>query len=86
MPAKCTSIVLLCSHAVDKYPRQEDLHAFSIPQGVFVKLHEGTWHAGPLFASQKPCSFANLELADTNVVDHNTHVYAKDDLQFEISP
>ena len=28
------------------------------------------------------CSFFNLELADTNVVDHNTHVW--DDETFEV--
>ncbi len=26
--------------------------------------------------------FYNLELADTNVVDHNTHSYAKDGISF----
>lgn len=32
--------------SVDSYPKQEDLAAFRIPHGVFVKLHKGTWHAG----------------------------------------
>lgn len=34
-------------------------------------LHVGTWHAGPLLL-QPECHFINLELADTNVVDHDT--------------
>jgi ureidoglycolate lyase len=34
-------------------------------------LHKGTWHAGPLFEGAAQ-SFFNLELADTNVVDHHT--------------
>jgi hypothetical protein len=32
--------------------------------------------AGPLFDSSEAMSFYNLELSDTNVVDHNTHDYA----------
>ena len=75
----------MCSHAVEKYPRKENLHAFCIPPGVFVKLHEGTWHAGPLFTGEQACNFANLELADTNTVDHHTHKYAADGMQFEIA-
>ena len=55
-------------------PRQADLVAFRIPHGVFVKLMEGTWHAGPLFDGHQ-ADFYNLELADTNVVDHTTHRY-----------
>ena len=46
---------------------------------MIVKLHSGTWHAGPIFladepgcgAEQRSVSFFNLELADTNIVDHN---------------
>jgi hypothetical protein len=29
-------------------------------------------------------SFFNLELADTNVVDHNTHVYAHEGVSFQL--
>lgn len=32
--------------SVESYPQQQDLAAFRIPHGVFVKLHKGTWHAG----------------------------------------
>jgi ureidoglycolate lyase len=52
-------------------PALEDIHAFRIPGDVAVMLQKGTWHAGPLFEGD-PQSFFNLELADTNVVDHHT--------------
>lgn len=73
------------SGSKEKYPRQEDLHAFEIPQGCFIKMNAGTWHAGPLFDNADHMEFYNLELADTNVVDHNTHIYkGTDKLDFEI--
>lgn len=79
--------------ALQRFPAAADIVAFRIPPGVFVKLHPGTWHAGPLFepgacvrrrraegggggeAAPPTMAFANLEMADTNVTDHNTHVY-----------
>ncbi|WP_115125392.1 ureidoglycolate lyase [Synechococcus sp. GEYO] len=39
--------------------------------GEGIKLHVGTWHAGPLFEAAS-ASFFNLELADTNQRDHET--------------
>ncbi|XP_024517675.1 uncharacterized protein LOC9657510 [Selaginella moellendorffii] len=42
------------------------------------KLNEGTWHAGPLFGDRDSMVFYNLELSDTNVVDHTTHVFEDD--------
>ena len=39
--------------------------------GEGIKLHLGTWHAGPLFEAAS-ASFFNLELADTNQSDHET--------------
>lgn len=54
--------------------RQPDLGAiaaFRIPGHCFVKLELGTWHAGPYF-EQAWVDFYNLELSDTNVVDHET--------------
>lgn len=63
------------SYDVEKYPDLEkDVMVFRIPRGVIVKLHKATWHAGPLFSDTEG-DFFNLELADTNVTDHNTHVY-----------
>lgn len=52
-------------------PAIESIRAFSIPGDVAIALHRGTWHAGPLFEAAE-ASFFNLELADTNVVDHHT--------------
>lgn len=63
------------THDVTVYPDLEkDVVVFRIPQGVIVKLHKAVWHAGPLFVEPEG-EFFNLELADTNVTDHNTHVY-----------
>lgn len=58
--------------SLDRPPAQADLVAFRIPHGVCIKLHRGTWHAGPLFDGEA-MDFINLENADTNVTDHNTH-------------
>ncbi len=52
-------------------PDESRLTVFEIPGHVAVQLHRGTWHAGPFFAAGE-MSFFNLELADTNVVDHHT--------------
>lgn len=40
--------------------------------------------AGPLFDGAEHMDFYNLELKDTNVVDHNTHDYGKQGLAFEV--
>lgn len=53
------------------YPQLENIQAFQIPGNCFVKLEVGTWHAGPYFDAET-VSFYNLELSDTNVVDHTT--------------
>ena len=68
---------------MEQYPRQEDLTAFKISPSVFVKLHQSTWHAGPFFKEMPSCNFANLELSDTNVSDHNIHIYAKDSSEID---
>ena len=52
-------------------PDPKRLAAFAIPGNVAIKLHVGTWHAGPYFAQPK-CDFFNLELSDTNETDHRT--------------
>jgi ureidoglycolate hydrolase len=44
------------------------LTAFHIPGDCVIKLHVGTWHAGPLFAHDE-CLFLNLENLDTNKRD-----------------
>ena len=48
-----------------------------------MKLHVGTWHAGPLFEGPA-MAFFNLELSDTNIVDHFTHHYKQQGLRFEL--
>lgn len=50
-------------------PALEDIKAFKIPGDVAIKLHRGSWHAGPFFEDDE-ISFFNLELADTNETDH----------------
>ena len=59
---------------------------FRVPPGHFLKMHAGCWHAGPLFEPHVEfMDFYNLELADTNVVDHNTHVFSEvDDIVYEV--
>ncbi|UMY17410.1 ureidoglycolate lyase [Methylobacterium organophilum] len=52
-------------------PTLESIKVFRIPGDAAVALYKGTWHAGPLFEGEEQ-SFFNLELADTNVVDHDT--------------
>jgi ureidoglycolate lyase len=52
-------------------PRLDDIVGFEIPGDVGLLLHRGTWHAGPFFPGPSK-SFFNLELTDTNTVDHDT--------------
>ena len=49
-------------------PRLEDITAFRIPGDRIIKLHVGTWHAGPHFTHEE-CLFLNLENEDTNTRD-----------------
>ena len=52
-------------------PDLEAMLAFQIPGDCFIKLELGTWHAGPYFEHES-VDFYNLELSDTNFVDHQT--------------
>ena len=52
-------------------PSLESIVAFRIPGNCFIKLEVGTWHAGPYFDAAW-VDFYNLELSDTNLVDHDT--------------
>jgi ureidoglycolate lyase len=54
----------------DEAPAADGIVAFRIPGDVAVKLHRGTWHVGPFFEPET-VAFFNLELADTNIVDHD---------------
>ena len=63
-------------------PDPAAIRAFAIPGDCFVMLLVGTWHAGPYFDAAS-VAFYNLELADTNVVDHQTcDLAAQFDTQF----
>ena len=65
-------------------PSLDDIVAFRIPGNCFIKLDVGTWHAGPYFDADF-VDFYNLELSDTNVVDHFTFDFVKHhNLEFEI--
>ena len=57
------------------------LTAFRIPGDCVIKLHIGTWHAGPLFARAQ-CLFFNLENLDTNKRDFESADLA---YEFQIS-
>lgn len=46
------------------------IRAFLVPGDIGVALHRSTWHAGPFF-DEPTQDFFNLELADTNQVDHH---------------
>ncbi|MBD2568140.1 ureidoglycolate lyase [Anabaena lutea] len=65
-------------------PRLDEIAVFHIPGNCFIKLEVGTWHAGPYF-DHEFVDFYNLELSDTNVVDHFTHDFMKShQLEFEM--
>jgi ureidoglycolate lyase len=53
-------------------PRLAAIRAFLIKGTCAVHLHRGTWHAGPFVTGGASTDFFNLELDDTNVVDHQT--------------
>lgn len=66
------------------YPDITQLKVFKIPGNCFIKLEIGTWHAGPYF-DHDFVDFYNLELSDTNVIDHCTYNFLEQDkLSFEI--
>ena len=77
--------VIAGAHPGDSYkPSLEDMAAFRIPGNCFIKLDVGTWHAGPYFDADF-VDFYNLELSNTNVVDHFTFDFVKNhNLEFEI--
>jgi ureidoglycolate lyase len=67
-------------------PQPDAIRAFTIPGNVAVLLARGTWHAGPFFEPAE-MSFFNLELDDTNIVDHDTcDLAARFGLSFTLRP
>ena len=76
--------MVVCPPSESPEPDISKMSAFRIPGDCFIKLEVGTWHAGPYF-DHEVVDFYNLELSDTNLVDHFTHNFlAKDNLEFEI--
>lgn len=70
--------------SADPDPDPATIRAFTIPGHGFVKLHVGTWHAGPYFDAPV-VTFYNLELSDTNLHDHQTcNLRTRYHLEFEI--
>ncbi|PON64342.1 Ureidoglycolate lyase domain containing protein [Trema orientale] len=65
-----------CGHLYEP-PRVEEVRVFKISGPKFIKLNRGTWHAGPIFKPET-MDFYNLELTDTNLVDHTTHHFTKE--------
>ncbi|KAF2953144.1 hypothetical protein DAI22_01g389200 [Oryza sativa Japonica Group] len=59
-------------------PDPAEVCVFRVSGAKFLKLHIGTWHAGPQFKADA-VDFYNLELSNTNIVDHTTHDFKKDD-------
>ncbi|XP_042454834.1 uncharacterized protein LOC122038927 [Zingiber officinale] len=59
-------------------PNPNEVCVFRFSGSKFVKLNVGTWHAGPLF-KKKSMDFYNLELSDTNVVDHTPYDFRMND-------
>ncbi|KAJ4720856.1 Ureidoglycolate hydrolase [Melia azedarach] len=58
-------------------PAVHEVRVFRISGPKFLKLNRGTWHAGPLFKADN-MDFYNLELSNTNVVDHTIHNFSKE--------
>ncbi|KAK7279694.1 hypothetical protein RJT34_24751 [Clitoria ternatea] len=58
-------------------PNIEDVQVFKVAGSKFLKLNRGTWHAGPIFKADT-MDFYNLELSNTNVIDHTTHHFKKE--------
>ncbi len=68
------------------WPEPTAIVAFEIPGDCFIKLELGIWHAGPYF-EQAQIDFYNLELSDTNLIDHQTcHLQSRYGITFEIIP
>lgn len=65
-------------------PDPDTIAAFLVPGDRIIKLDQGAWHAGPYFDAASAL-FLNLELADTNVTDHQScDLAATYGLQFEM--
>ena len=54
-----------------RHPIRESIGLIKLRPGEAIKLHPGTWHAGP-FIHGESALFFNLELRTTNEDDHNS--------------
>ena len=59
-------------------PDINQMRAFRISGNCFIRLDAGTWHAGPYF-DHEFVDFYNLELSDTNIVDHWNYDFSEQD-------
>lgn len=67
-------------------PDLSRLRAFRVEGHQAIMLHRSTWHAGPFF-DDETLSFFNLELADTNQVDHhNCHLERQFGRRYRFAP
>lgn len=67
-------------------PELDAVRCFRIPGGTALALHRGAWHGGPYFTAPAQ-DFFNLELSDTNEVDHHTVRFDTEfGVAFEIEP
>ncbi|MFS8893633.1 hypothetical protein NW833_05315 [Synechococcus sp. O70.1] len=65
----------------------DGIQAFRVAGDCFIKLELGTWHAGPYFDGEEFIDFYNLELADTNITNHETiDLLQTHNLEFQIIP
>ncbi|WP_036481142.1 ureidoglycolate lyase [Myxosarcina sp. GI1] len=76
--------IAVCPPSPKPQPEIDKMSVFRIPGNCFIKLEVGTWHAGPYF-DHETVNFYNLELSDTNIVDHDTYDFlSEQNLEFEI--
>lgn len=59
-------------------PDVSRLVAFRVPGETTIKLHVGTWHAGPYFTWDY-VDFFNLELSDTNQTDSEHYSFSENE-------
>ncbi|MEB3331897.1 MAG: ureidoglycolate lyase [Synechococcaceae cyanobacterium] len=72
-----TSAASTLAEAADRPPiAAAAVRLFRIEPQMAVKLHPGTWHGGPLIREDE-ATFFNLELADTNLSDHEDRLLAQ---------
>jgi hypothetical protein len=72
LPAAATARVAPPNDLADgTKPELDRIAAFRVPGDCAIKLHVGTWPAGPLFVHDE-CLFFNLENIDTNERDFDT--------------